>query len=441
MANETVLNERYRLDALHGSGGMAVIYRATDLLLRRTVAIKVLRPTLTSDPTFLERFRAESINIANLQHPNIVTVHDMNYDPATQSHYMIMEFVDGQDLKRYIKDHGALSVELALRIAIGICAGIGYAHRAGLVHADVKPQNVLLANTARSQDLLVKVTDFGIAQVLSNTMPIEREQVVWGSPHYFAPEQARGDKPSAASDVYAIGIVLFEMLTGRLPYTGSSQAELSLAHLQERIPHVNAFNRDVPEEISRVVYKTMSKDPTGRYRLADQLGSVLVELRDRFLRGAGAQANVSPPVPTINPAQPPPSTTGDSARIPPPPSRSAGWSPMPPQPTPPYGTPPMETPPTQRVDLAPNAPSYQPPYRPEAPAFGAAGRFQPAAGGMGSTGASAPMSPNLGTSGRSQPVEQVGSVFDPITIALGFLAFVSVSCLIPLAVLVVQARL
>ncbi len=198
--NETILNNRYRLVAQQGSGGMAVIYKAVDLELGRTVAIKILRPSLTADPAFLTRFRNEARAVANLNHPNIVTVYDVGNEG--QTHYMVMEFIDGQDLKKIIKTDGILPVDRALKIAIQICAGIGFAHRAGLVHADVKPQNILV-----TRGDVVKVTDFGIAQALSDTQPGEKVSVVWGSPHYFAPEQARGDRPTPAADVYSIGIV------------------------------------------------------------------------------------------------------------------------------------------------------------------------------------------------------------------------------------------
>ncbi|MCA9908664.1 MAG: serine/threonine protein kinase, partial [Anaerolineae bacterium] len=239
MSSETILNNRYRLVAQQGSGGMAVIYKAIDQVLGRTVAIKILRPSLTNDPAFLARFRNEARSVANLQHPNIVTVHDVGNEGAT--HYIVMEFIEGQDLKKIIKANGVLPIDRALHLGIQICAGIGFAHRAGIVHADVKPQNMLV-----TKDDMIKVTDFGIAQAFSEAAPGERQQIVWGSPHYFAPEQARGEKPTPASDVYSIGIVLFEMLTGRLPFTGNNQQELALAHIREPAPLVSDFNPSVP---------------------------------------------------------------------------------------------------------------------------------------------------------------------------------------------------
>ena len=162
MSSETVLNNRYRLTAQQGSGGMAVIYKAIDMALGRSVAVKILRPSLTDDPAFLARFRNEARSVANLTHPSIVTVHDVGNDGPT--HYIVMEFVEGQDLKRIIRAEGALGVERALNVGIQICAGIGFAHRAGLVHADVKPQNILVTGSD-----VVKVTDFGIAQALTDT--------------------------------------------------------------------------------------------------------------------------------------------------------------------------------------------------------------------------------------------------------------------------------
>ncbi len=292
---ETILNGRYRLVAQQGSGGMAVIYKAVDQFLGRTVACKVLRPSLTSDPPFVARFRNEARSVANLSHPNIVTVHDVGNDG--QTYYMVMEYVEGQDLKKIIRSEGLLSIDRTLDLAIQICAGIGFAHRAGIVHADVKPQNILV-----TKDFRVKVTDFGIAQALTDTQPTQRQDVVWGSPHYFAPEQARGEKPTPASDVYAIGIVIFEMLTGRLPYTGSSQQELAMAHLREPVPRVTDLNPSVPENLSKIVYKVMSKDPAARYRMADQLGHILSSYRDQ---SRSRTENSQPPVGVFPVEQPP----------------------------------------------------------------------------------------------------------------------------------------
>ena len=271
---EKILNRRYRLDNQQGSGGMAVIYKATDLALGRVVAVKILRPSLTSDHSFLIRFRQEARNVANLAHPNIVTVHDVGQDGNT--HYIVMEYIDGQNLKDIIRENSPLSVERVLDIAIQMCAGIGYAHRAGLVHADVKPQNILVTG-----ENVVKVTDFGIAQALAMTKPEERQKVVWGSPHYFSPEQAQGEYPTPASDVYSIGIVLFEMLTGHLPFSGADQQELALAHIRKMPPRISELSPQVPTDLERIVQKALSKEPASRYRSADQLGRILIAYKEK----------------------------------------------------------------------------------------------------------------------------------------------------------------
>ena len=300
MPGETLLNQRYELVAQQGSGGMSVIYRALDRLLGRMVAVKILRPNLTKDPNFLEKFQQEARSVARMSHPNIVTVHDVGNDGST--HYIVMEMVEGDDLKKLIKTRGALSFEKALELGIQICAGLGFAHRSQLVHADVKPQNILI-----NRDGVVKVTDFGIAQAYTDTMPQTRSEVVWGSPHYFAPEQARGEKPSPASDVYSIGVVLFEMFTGRLPYVGSSQRELALAHIRADVPQAIEINPQLPVELSNVIAKVMSKRPNDRYKHADQLGHILQQIRERH-RSAPQQSaaeRMTPPTAARPPADPP----------------------------------------------------------------------------------------------------------------------------------------
>jgi len=444
MANETVLNGRYRLVAQQGSGGMAVIYKAIDQALGRTVAVKILRPSLTNDPAFLARFRNEARSVANLAHPNIVTVHDVGSDGPT--HYIVMEFVEGTDLKKIIKTDGALPIDRALNLGIQICNGIGFAHRAGLVHADVKPQNMLV-----TKDDIVKVTDFGIAQALSDTQPGEKQQVVWGSPHYFAPEQARGEKPTPASDVYSIGIVLFEMLTGRLPYTGANQQELALAHIRDRIPMVTEFNPNVPESLARIVYKTMSKEPASRYRMADQLGHILTGYRDHgrdetVQQPRPSAPTIAPTVPNMPsvPTQPPASPV--STQLPPPPP-VPGWQqqtwqqgsgqqriPLP------QGVEPL---PTQRYDLAPQAPNS--PYqqaRPQQPSPFAAQQHANTQGMGGQQNVSGNTSQLFTPPYPQRPTRQeVPSPLDIVTILLAILAFFAVACLIPLYIAVFQARL
>lgn len=299
MPGETLLNQRYELVAQQGSGGMSVIYRALDRMLGRMVAIKILRPNLTKDPAFLEKFQQEARSVAMMSHPNIVTVHDVGNDGAT--YYIVMEMIEGDDLKKLIKTRGALPFDKALELAIQICAGLGFAHRSQLVHADVKPQNILI-----NREGIVKITDFGIAQAYTDTMPQTRSEVVWGSPHYFAPEQARGEKPSPASDVYSIGVVLFEMFTGRLPFVGPTQRDLALAHIQAEVPRAIELNPDLPIELSNVIYKVMSKRPNDRYKHADQLGHILQQVRERRRSSARQTAAGRMAPPTLTGRQPAP---------------------------------------------------------------------------------------------------------------------------------------
>lgn len=423
MSSDVILNSRYRLEAQQGSGGMAVIYRATDLRLGRRVAVKVLRPSLTTNAELIARFRNEARSIANLQHPNIVSVYDVGEqaDPQhnTLTHYMVMEFVEGTDLKKIIKEAGALPVDRTLALAIQICAGIGYANRASIVHADMKPQNVLV-----TRDDTVKVTDFGIAQVFTDQQPDQKVAVVWGSPHYFSPEQARGEKPTPASDVYSIGIVLFEMLAGRYPYEGANQQELALAHIRARIPMVTEFNPAVPTGLAQIIYKTMSKDPGQRYRQADQLGNILTSYRDRELNARPAP--VSPyappaaPVQSVQPIPPPVWNTPQAGPVAPPAYPQAGV--------------------TQQYGLAPRAPGSPAPSQPPAVPLPYGGVSAPPPP-RSATGMGAPRQPSIPIYGTQSTPAADNSPFDLVTIALAGLAFMAVVCLVPLYIAVLQARL
>ncbi len=311
MAAEHLLNKRYRLLSPLGAGGMAVVYKAQDLSLGRLVAIKVLREPLTADPDFLARFQQEARAAANLAHPNIVTVHDFGRDGGR--YYIVMEYVEGKDLKTLIKDSAPFKVDRALDIAIQISAGIGYAHRAGLVHCDVKPQNILVTADGR-----VKVTDFGIARALVSLQPGETTDIVWGSPQYYSPEQAAGEMPTPASDVYSIGVVLYEMLAGRLPFVASNQPALAMMHLRDEPPPLTVFNPALPDTLERIVHKVLAKEPSARYRTADQLGRILISYRQRGDELTGPQPAVgnglTPPrgvgaMPAATAARPTPGAT------------------------------------------------------------------------------------------------------------------------------------
>lgn len=271
---EIVLSGRYRILNRLGSGGMANVYKARDLNLQRDVAVKILRTDLIEDPNFRARFLQEARSAANLTHPNIVTIYDFGHDSG--QFFIIMEYVEGNDLKTVIRSQGQQSVQQAVDLMIQIGQGVGYAHRAGLVHCDLKPQNILVSPDGR-----VKITDFGISRALASITPEERADVVWGSPKYFSPEQAAGNAPSPASDVYALGIILFELLTGELPFEANTSADLAELHQTAQPPTPRIKNPSISIELELILLKVLSKEPAARYRTADQFARVLMNLDKR----------------------------------------------------------------------------------------------------------------------------------------------------------------
>jgi serine/threonine protein kinase len=269
MTDQVILNDRYQLEERLGSGGMAVVYRARDLMLERSVAIKILRENFTADPNFQERFRQEAKAAANLSHPNIVTIHDFGFDRGRL--YIVMEHIPGTNLKSILQQRGMIPLDDTINLMVQACAGVGYAHRAGLVHCDIKPHNFLI-----TPDKRLKVTDFGIARALASIQPEEVTDVVWGSPQYFAPEQAAGGAPSPASDVYSLGVIMYEMLTGHLPFTAESGTELAKLHRNAPPPPPRLTNPSIPSSLEQILLKVLSKEPSARYRTADQFGRVLI---------------------------------------------------------------------------------------------------------------------------------------------------------------------
>lgn len=268
MKEGALLNNRYQLLENIGSGGMADVLRARDLMLDRYVAIKVLRQVYSSSANFQEQFRQEARAAANLSHPNIVTVHDFGLTDNVL--FIVMEYVPGRDMKSILRQRGRFSIEETISLMVQACAGIGYAHRAGLVHCDVKPHNMLV-----TPDKRLKVTDFGIARALATITPGTRTDMVWGSPQYFSPEQAAGEVPSPASDVYSLGVVLYELLTGTPPFTASTADEMARLHITARPLPISEYIPDIPAPLEEIVRKVLSKEPSARYRTADQLGRVL----------------------------------------------------------------------------------------------------------------------------------------------------------------------
>ena len=300
----TILNQRYRLVELVGAGGMATVYRGEDLLLERTVAVKFLREPFASDPAFRERFLGEARAAARLDHPNIVRIYDVGEDEGHHP-YIVMEIVEGEDLKSSIRRDGPLSVNQALNLTRQICAGVGLAHRAGIVHCDLKPQNILVTYEGQA-----KVADFGIARAFqSEELPSQEEpdDVVWGSPHYIAPEQAMGKQPTPATDVYSIGVMLYEMLTGVPPFHDTDPAALALKHVQEEPVSLRSLNPRVPPGLELLVRRTLSKDPSLRYHNADQLGMAVSAYIQQGTEHTQTQAAVS--VPHADPLLTPPPVT------------------------------------------------------------------------------------------------------------------------------------
>jgi serine/threonine-protein kinase len=312
MAETALLNNRYQLLEPLGTGGMAQVYRARDLMLERFVAIKILRADYSADPELQVRFRQEAKAAANLSHPNIVTVHDFGFDQGKL--FIVMEHVPGTNLKLMVENLGKFSPEDALPLIIQACAGLGYAHRAGLVHCDVKPHNLLV-----TPDRRLKVTDFGIARAIAAIHPDEQNDVVWGSPLYFSPEQAAGQAPSPASDVYSLGVVMYEMLAGRPPFVAKTAETLARLH-REAVPQPpSEFNPKVTPELEQILMKVLSKEPAARYRTADQLGRVLMTFGQRK------------PVPVVEAAPPAPVPSQVAATV--------VVKPFNPQPLPPYEEP------------------------------------------------------------------------------------------------------
>ncbi len=288
MTSSVTLNNRYELLERLGSGGMAVVYRAHDQMLDRDVAIKILREKYSPNEAFRERFRQEARSAANLSHPNIVTVHDFGYDHDRL--FIVMEYIPGKDLKTLLQQRGYFSVRETLALMIQACAGVGFAHRSGIVHCDIKSQNFII-----TPDQRLKVTDFGIARALATIQPEEKSDVVWGSPQYFSPEQAAGLAPSPASDVYSLGIVCYEMLTGQLPFTGTTAEELARCHREDPPPPPSRYNPAIPPTLELILLKVLSKEPSARYRTADQLGQVLVKLQtDLYNNSSNSQMEESP---------------------------------------------------------------------------------------------------------------------------------------------------
>ncbi|MBE3101287.1 MAG: Stk1 family PASTA domain-containing Ser/Thr kinase, partial [Firmicutes bacterium] len=259
-----ILGGRYELLEKIGGGGMAVVYKAKCHLLKRYVAVKVLRPELVENEEFVARFKRESQSVASLSHQNIVNIYDVGQEDDI--HYIVMEYIDGKTLKEYIHDKGRLDNEEAVRICIQICAALNHAHKNNIVHRDIKPQNILI-----NQEGLVKVADFGIARAITSATVTMAGANVIGSVHYFSPEQARGGIVDKKSDIYSLGIVLYEMVTGVVPFEGDSAISVALKHIQEKVTPPGEINPDIPQSIQNIIEKAIEKDLDNRYHDAAEM--------------------------------------------------------------------------------------------------------------------------------------------------------------------------
>ncbi len=257
------LGGRYQIESRVGGGGMAIVYKAKDLILNRPVAVKVLRSQFGTDEDFVNRFRREAQAVASLSHPNVVGVYDVGQEGDT--HYMVMEYIEGYTLKEVIIQRGALPVEEAVRIAEQICDALDHAHQNQIIHRDIKPHNIMIGKNGR-----VKVTDFGIARAVTSAT-ITHTNAMLGSVHYFSPEQARGGITGEKSDIYSLGIVLYEMVTGELPFSGDSPISVALKHLQEPLPEPRQVNPAIPQSVENVILKALVKDPFLRYASASEM--------------------------------------------------------------------------------------------------------------------------------------------------------------------------
>ena len=264
LSKSDLLNNRYKLVDHIGTGGMAEVYRAHDTLLDREVAVKILHKQFVSDETFIAKFKREAKAAAKLSHPCIVNVFDVGH--SEDINFIVMEYVAGGTLKQEIEKYGRLSYKDAIKIAIDVASALNHAHIRGLVHCDIKPHNILIDSEGKA-----KVADFGIARVMATATATLNNNDVMGSVHYVSPEQAAGKNVTAQSDIYSLGVVLFEMLTGRVPFEAETPVAVALRHVKDVPPLLREFNPDIPPVLESIVSKTLAKNPSERYRTANEL--------------------------------------------------------------------------------------------------------------------------------------------------------------------------
>jgi serine/threonine-protein kinase len=268
--NGTVLGGRYELIEIIGEGGMSTVYKARDRVLDRIVAVKILKDEFSRDKNFVEKFKTEALSAARISHPNIVNIYDVGQEKDT--YYIVMELVDGKTLKDLIRSQAPLSIEKAVDIAIMVCDGVHHAHEKGIIHRDIKPHNILITEHG-----MVKVADFGIARAVSSGTITYGNNIV-GSVHYFSPEQARGEDINRTTDIYSIGCVLYEMLTGKLPFNADSPITIALRHIHDVPPSPRTINNEIPPALEGIIYKAMEKAPANRFSTALEMRNALLHL-------------------------------------------------------------------------------------------------------------------------------------------------------------------
>lgn len=271
MEAKRILANRYELIRKIGGGGMAVVYLAYDTSLDRQVAIKLLREEYVDDPDFIRQFQKEAKAIARLSHQNIVNIYDFGESDGVT--YLVMEYVEGSTLKEIIAQYGPLPISQVIDYSIQICYGLAQAHSQQIVHKDIKPHNIMI-----DRNHVVKITDFGIAQAMNN-LTITHNKGILGSAHYFSPEQARGERVDFESDIYSLGIVMYEMVAGKVPFTGDNPVTVALKHMQERPTSLTAQRADVPLGLERIIFKALEKNPADRFASMQEMADALLDLQ------------------------------------------------------------------------------------------------------------------------------------------------------------------
>jgi serine/threonine-protein kinase len=270
MIGKLLLN-RYELLEKIGEGGMGIVYKAKCHLLNRIVAVKILKTAFFKDEEFVARFKREATSAARLSHPNIVNVHDVGED--NNVHFIVMEYINGKTLKQIIKTSGRLSSEKTVDIVLQIASALDCAHKNNIIHRDIKPDNILI-----TEDNIVKVADFGIAKVLDSRTVTNSNKVI-GTAHYFSPEQAKGNFVDGRTDIYSLGIVMYEMITGRVPYNAESCITIAMMHIQEPVTPPIEIIADIPENVNGVILKAMEKEPMNRYQDAKKMAEILSAIK------------------------------------------------------------------------------------------------------------------------------------------------------------------